>query len=94
MPRQRAHTCHKCGLRYITARCPHCYPRKPKRGRLSAARGIGGRRGARLRISEVLGRDVLTGHSVTDEKTVEVKELSCSVDHDQATQQARIEVEA
>lgn len=79
MPRQRAHTCHKCGKRYITARCPQCYPRKPKRGRLSARRGIGGKRGARLRMADVLGRDPIVGHSVTDGKSVEVKELSSTV---------------
>ena len=82
MPRQRAHTCHKCGNRYITARCPHCYPRKAKRGRLSTRRGIGGRRGARLIMADVLGRDQIVGHSVTEEKSVEVKELSSRVEDD------------
>lgn len=45
MPRLKAHRCHTCGLMYVTARCPKCYPPKGKRrggrGRSVGRRGRG-----------------------------------------------------
>lgn len=45
MPRKKAHRCHKCGTKYLTARCPRCYPAKAKRKRgRSMGRSVRGRR--------------------------------------------------
>ena len=52
---------------------------------MSTRRGSGGRRGARLMMADVLGRDQIVGHSVTEEKSVEVKELSSTLKAELAT---------
>lgn len=57
MPREKAFTCHTCGTKYTTGRCPECN-KKRRRGRGGGGFG-GGRRGAAARISSVLASDVL-----------------------------------
>lgn len=42
MPRAKAHRCHTCGLMYVTARCPKCYPARGKR-RGGRGRAVGRR---------------------------------------------------
>ncbi len=57
MPREQAFTCHKCGQKYDSGRCPRCYRRR--RGGGGGSGFGGGRRGAAARINSVLASDVL-----------------------------------
>jgi hypothetical protein len=53
VPRPKAFTCKRCGTRYVTARCPQCYPGKGKRSK-RRKRSTVGRSGKKFRAERVL----------------------------------------
>jgi predicted nucleic acid-binding Zn-ribbon protein len=84
MPRQKPHTCHRCGASYTTARCPACTPKRLKKHhrRARAPYRRVSRRVQLSRLQDILSRSA--NPLIEIEEELNARGRTAAPDHDPA----------